>query len=132
MSDSEKTTKESVQAEVISEQNTNTHSTSEKAASAEDVEKNKTIAALAYLIFFLPLLISPDSKFGKFHANQALLLFLFGFGSQIILGMIPILGWILMPFALIGWFVLLAIGLINGFNGEMKRLPLIGKWNIIK
>ncbi len=28
---------------------------------AQDIEKNKVIAALAYLIFFLPLLAAPDS-----------------------------------------------------------------------
>ncbi len=37
--------------------------------SAEDIEKNKTMAGLAYLIFFLPLIASPDSAFAKFHAN---------------------------------------------------------------
>ncbi|NLA78908.1 MAG: hypothetical protein GX845_05135, partial [Erysipelothrix sp.] len=38
----------------------------------EDIEKNKTMAGLAYLIFFLPLVAAPESKFGKFHANQGL------------------------------------------------------------
>ena len=46
-----------------------------------DIEKNKTMAGLAYLIFFLPLLACPDSKYGRYHANQALLLFILGLGK---------------------------------------------------
>lgn len=37
---------------------------------AEDIEKNKVLSAVAYLLFFIPLLAAPDSKYGKFHANQ--------------------------------------------------------------
>jgi len=36
---------------------------------AEDIEKNKTMAGLSYFIFFLPLIACPDSKYAKFHAN---------------------------------------------------------------
>lgn len=98
----------------------------------EDIEKNKTMAGLAYFIFFLPLIAAPDSKFAKFHANQGLLLLILGIGGNIILGMIPILGWLLMlPF---GIFVLVLgiMGLMNGFGGKAKELPLIGKFRIIK
>ena len=35
-----------------------------------DIDNNKTIAGLAYFIFFLPLLVSPQSKFARFHANH--------------------------------------------------------------
>lgn len=98
----------------------------------EDIEKNKTMAGLAYFIFFLPLIAAPDSKFAKFHANQGLLLLILGVGGNLILGMIPILGWLLMvPF---GIFVLVlgVMGLMNGFGGKAKELPLIGKFRIIK
>lgn len=98
----------------------------------EDIEKNKTMAGLAYFIFFLPLIAAPESKFAKFHANQGLLLLILGIGGNIILGMIPILGWLLMlPF---GVFVLVlgVMGLMNGFGGKVKELPLIGKFRIIK
>ena len=98
----------------------------------EDIEKNKTMAGLAYLIFFLPLVAAPESKFGKFHANQGLLLLILGIGGNIILIIIPILGWLLIvPFSL---FVLVlgVMGLINGFGGKVKELPLIGKFRIIK
>ncbi|HZJ82808.1 MAG TPA: hypothetical protein VFD57_03260 [Clostridia bacterium] len=98
----------------------------------EDIEKNKTMAGLAYLIFFLPLISCPDSKFAKFHANQGLLLLLFGIGGSVVLGMIPIIGWLLLPFYPIVILVFGIIGLMNGFGGKAKGLPLIGKISILK
>jgi uncharacterized membrane protein len=97
-----------------------------------DIEKNKTMAGLAYLIFFLPLIVCPDSKYGKFHANQGLLLFIAAVAGNIVLGIIPIIGWILMPIYGLGILVFAIMGLINGLGGKAKRLPIIGKFNIIK
>lgn len=97
-----------------------------------DIEKNKTIAGLAYIIFFLPLIACPDSPFGRFHANQALLLWILGAGGSIILTIIPIIGWIILPLFGIFVFVLAIMGLINGLNGKAKELPLIGKFRLIK
>lgn len=97
-----------------------------------DIDQNKTMAGLAYIIFFLPLLVCPDSQFGRFHANQGLLLLLLGFVGSFILSIIPIIGWILLPFFGIGVLVLVVMGLINGFNGKVKELPLIGHFRLIK
>ncbi len=97
-----------------------------------DIEKNKTMAGLAYLIFFLPLVACPESKFAKFHANQALVLLIVAIAGNIILGIIPILGWILLPFFGIAVFIIAIMGLINGFGGKAKELPIIGKYRIIK
>lgn len=98
----------------------------------EDIEKNKTMAGLAYIIFFLPLLAAPESKFARFHANQGLLLLILGIAGNTILAMIPIIGWLLLiPFGILV-LALGIMGLINGFGGKTKRLPLIGKIEIIK
>ena len=99
---------------------------------AEDIEENKTIAGLAYLIFFLPLIATPDSKFAKFHANQGLILFILAVAGNIILGMIPFIGLLLIPIFTLFILVLVIIGLMNGLNGKSKELPLIGKFRIIK
>ncbi len=103
-----------------------------KVFTTEDIEKNKTVAALAYLIFFLPLIVCPESKYGRFHANQGLLLAIVGFAGGFILSMIPILGWILLPFFYIALAVFFVIGLMNGFKGIAKPLPIFGKFEIIK
>ena len=99
---------------------------------AEDIEKNKVISALAYIIFFLPLIVCADSPFGKFHANQGLLLLITGVGGSIILSFIPIIGWILLPLLSLAIFILAILGLINTINGKAKELPVIGKYRIIK
>ena len=96
------------------------------------IEKGKTMAGLSYLLFFLPLVVCPESKYARFHANQALLLLIAAIGGNVILGIIPVIGWILMPIFGIGVLVLGIMGLINGLGGKAKRLPLIGRFTILK
>lgn len=97
-----------------------------------DIEKNKTIAGLAYLIFFLPLILCPDSRFARYHANQSLMLFIVSVAGTIILSIIPILGWLLLPFYSIAIFIFFIMGLINGLGGKAKELPIIGKFRLLK
>ena len=98
----------------------------------EDIEKNKTMAGLSYLLFFLPLITFPESGYAKFHANQSLILLIVGIAGNVILGIIPVIGWMLMPFFGVGVLILGIMGLVNGFGGKAKRLPLIGKFDILK
>jgi uncharacterized membrane protein len=98
----------------------------------EDIEKNKTMAGLSYFLFFLPLIVCPESGYAKFHANQSLLLLITGVAGNVILGIIPVIGWMLMPIFGIGILILGIMGLINGFGGKAKPLPLIGKFTILK
>ena len=89
--------------------------------------KNTTMAAIAYLLFFVPLLTdAKDDPFVKFHVKQGLLLLILGIFTSII-GSIPIIG-------LIGWllglgiFVLWVIGIMNALNGNMTPVPLVGQY----
>ena len=107
----------------------------------DDIAQNKTWGGLAYILFFLPLVGVPNSRYGRFHANQGLLfmilwiivavivrillwIFLFS-GLFFIQEIISAVLWIFV--AIIG-----VIGLINGFTGKAKELPFIGKYRIIK
>lgn len=99
---------------------------------AEDIEKNKVISALAYIIFFLPLIACPDSSYGKFHANQALLLLIAGIAGNIIFSIIPFVGGILLPIYSLVVFILGVLGLVNAVNGKAQPLPIIGQYTIIK
>lgn len=99
--------------------------------SKDDIEKNKVVAGLAYLIFFLPLIACPDSAFGRFHANQGLLLLIASVGLGIALGILPFL-WVIGWIFYIGIFVFAIMGLVNGLNGKAKELPLIGKYRILR
>lgn len=59
-------------------------------------------------------------------------IFIVGIVGNVILGIIPVIGWMLMPIFGLGILVLGIMGLINGFGGKAKELPLIGKFTILK
>lgn len=116
---------------------------SEKTFDPTDIEQNKTMAGLAYILFFLPLVACKDSQYGRFHANQGLLLLILSVVGSIALSVISNilisftwhLYWItsLLHSAFGVLILVLAImGLINGFNGKAKKLPIIGDIQIIK
>jgi uncharacterized membrane protein len=110
----------------------------ENAFTNEDIEKNKVMALLAYILFFIPLLAAKDSPFAKFHANQGLILFLTNLGIwiiSVILDFIPVIGFIIGIVAMlahIGVVILAVIGILNAVNGKSERLPLIGNYDLIK
>ena len=97
----------------------------------DDIEKNKVMGLLAYILFFIPLLAAKDSPFARYHANQGLVLCLAAILSAVI-RIIPILGWIIAPILSIVITVLAVIGIINALNGKAKELPMIGKFKILK
>jgi len=71
-------------------------------ADALDIEHNKIFAVLAYIgiLFLVPLLAAPQSRFARYHTNQGIVLFLsililwFGLG---VLAAIPFVNIILIP-----------------------------------
>ena len=106
-----------------------------------DAQANKLAAVLAYLgiLVVVTLIIAPDSKFARYHANQGICLLIIGavysIASKIIMGIfkfIPIIGALIsMVLGLVGlvFFVLMILGIVNAVNGEMKPLPIIGKYH---
>ena len=98
---------------------------------AADIEKNKIMAVLAYIIFLIPLLAAKDSRFARFHTNQGLVLFISAIIFSIV-AVIPIIGWIIAPIIGLLITVLAIIGIINALNGRTKELPIIGKFKILK
>ena len=109
----------------------------------DDIKQNKTMAGLAYILFFLPLIVCKDSRFGRFHANQGLLLLILSVAGYIVISVLTtvlatitwrLFGFISLLYSLYGFFILaLAVyGLVNGLNGKVKELPLIGKYRIIR
>ncbi len=105
-----------------------------------DIEDNKIWSGLAYLgggiLFFLPLIVHQGSPFGKYHANQALIFLIFGIIAGVlsgIVGFIPVVGKIIAWVIRVICFVLMVVGLINGFQGKAKSLPVIGElFSLIK
>jgi uncharacterized membrane protein len=97
-----------------------------------DVEKNKVMGILAYILFLIPLLAAKESKFAMYHANQGLVLFLTVIAVNIVGSIIPIIGWfLLLPLGNLAVLILAIIGIINAAKGETKQLPLIGKLKLL-
>lgn len=98
----------------------------------QDIQDNKIWAALSYvgILFILPLIVnSGKSRYGKYHANQGLILFLTDIVAGIasaILQLIPVVGDILSALLSLCLLALMIIGIVNAVNGKAKQLPLIG------
>ena len=105
-----------------------------------DEKNDRTIAALSYLIFFLPLVATPNSKFGRYHANQSLILLLAYIVIQvavsIISNILPFISFIfsiILGFASIAYLVFAVMGILNASKGQKTPLPFIGTlFTIIK
>lgn len=102
-----------------------------------NAEKNKAMAIIGYIIpilFFIPLVTdAKNSPFAKFHANQQLNVLLAAIAVNIVGSIIPFIGWfIILPIGSIILIVLAIMGIINAVKGEMKKLPLIGGFELIK
>ncbi len=110
-----------------------------------DIEKNKSVAALAYLgfLFFLPLVTDSESRFGRFHANQGLILLLasvVGYIAVAILSFIlTLISWVLGFISTLLYLalsvvlvILLVKGIMGASSGKAERLPVIGKFNLLK
>ena len=98
-----------------------------------EIKQNTTMAVIAYILFFIPLLTGDAKKdeFVKFHTKQGLVLFII----SIIVNTIQMF----MPYSLywsFGWifnlvnlaiFILFIIGISNALKGKKEQLPVIGK-----
>ena len=86
--------------------------------------------ALCYILFFVTGIIfyvlEKDNKFVKFHAMQAILVFLPAWIIVILLGWIPILGWIIAGLIALLTVILWLILMLKAYNGEKFKLPIVG------
>lgn len=110
----------------------------------KDAQDNKIMGILAYLgiLVLVPILAAKESPFARFHANQGLLLFIAAFACSTVMWIITFILVIISPslalistilsLALLAIPVLAIIGIINAAKGEMKELPIIGKYRILK
>ena len=98
-----------------------------------DIEANKVMAFLGYILFLIPMLAAKESRFAQFHANQGLILLLAGIIVGTAGSIIPVLGWFLiLPIGCVAVAILGIIGILNALGGKAKDLPLIGKYRLLK
>ena len=87
-------------------------------------------AALTYLLCFITgivfLVVEKDSKFVRFHAMQSTVTFGGLFVLNMVLGFIPLIGWLigllLVPVTFILWLILI----FKAYQGEKFKLPIVG------
>ena len=95
----------------------------------KDIKENRIIAAIGYifLLCLIPLFQKRKSEFAQFHGKQGLMLVICWFILWFI-GVIPILGWIILPLGTIVLTVLSFIGIIRAYSGEYWELPYLSKY----
>ena len=113
------------------------------AGEQKDAADNKVMAILAYIIVLIPIFAAKGSPFARYHANQGLILllaaiaygivysilstllfFISGSLALVVTSVLGFVAWVFLVFAV--------IGIINACKGEMKPLPLIGDFRILK
>ena len=110
----------------------------------EDIEKNSAYAVLGYfgILVLIPIIFAPNSKYARFHANQAVILFIMNTVYLLVaagvIALLALAGKVAaiiagLIFALLSLviFVMWAKGLSNAASGRAKKLPLIGEYEII-
>ena len=93
--------------------------------SATDIQQGKAMAGISYFTvigFLLAMITSRDNRYVMYHAQQSLLVVIVYF-----IRYIPFTPGILDLLTGLFAFVLFIIGIINGFGGKVKPLPLIGE-----
>ena len=88
---------------------------------------------VAYLtwIGLLVAFLAGDKEGAKFHLNQALVLLIANL-ILLVLGRIPVIGWLISLVGGIFLFVCWIMGLIYACQDQEKEVPLIGQIKILK
>lgn len=109
----------------------------------KDIRENKIPAGFGYFgfpCFLIPMLMK-HSKFARFHANQAIISFIFNAIGVIVLWVgelfvltTPAIGFLFVIVALIFelcLFIFVIINIVSAFKGKARRIPIIGKITIL-
>jgi uncharacterized membrane protein len=101
-----------------------------------EVEEGRSIAILSYALligmlpyFFLPL-VWRNNEFALYHAKQCHAIWISLLVLLVIAAplMLICVGFIIAPVAIIGALILCIMGIMNALKGEIKPLPIVGKW----
>jgi uncharacterized membrane protein len=89
--------------------------------------------AIAYVtiipaIIFLAMEPYNHSSFVRFHSWQSIFLGVAAIALNLILGIIPIIGWLLMVPVGLGFLILWLVAIVKASKGERFKIPLIGNF----
>lgn len=104
----------------------------------EDLQQNRTMAALGYIVFFLPLIKCGKSKVGRYCANQGLILLVLMVLVRVlfnIFGAVPFIGWLFELAGGLACFALFCLGLVCFVlmmtDGKVTELPYVGGFKLL-
>ncbi|MBP1932162.1 DUF4870 domain-containing protein [Ammoniphilus resinae] len=112
----------------MNQQEVNDPKQKEKSSTGMDVN---LAGVLSYLLGIITgiifLVLEKESRFVKFHAMQSILVSVFLILLNIVLGFIPIIGWLIgllvAPMSLILWIYLM----LQAYKGRWYKLPVLGE-----
>jgi len=81
---------------------------------------------LGWITGIIFLLLEKDNRFVRFHAIQSIVVFGAFMVIEIILGFIPVIGWILTSLLGILAFILWIVLMVQAYGGKMYKLPIAG------
>ena len=109
---------------------------------ADDMRQNAIPAALGYLLFPVPLFVCPGSRFGRFCANQGLILALCYLACIVafwllglIAGWIPLVGWLIRLAGRLAKAAVVLTGIyfaVMAWQGKPMRFPVVGDYELIR
>ena len=87
--------------------------------------------ALAYITFIpaiIFLIVEPFNKnsYVRFHSWQSIFLGIAAFAVNVVLTVVPVLGWVLVPFVNLAFLIIWIFVLLKALNGLRYKLPFIG------
>lgn len=98
----------------------------------QEIQSYKVVAVLSYIIpilFFLPVVMNPNSTYCKHNSNQSLCWFItcviLGILTAII-GLIPVLGWIINILVDVAILVIAILYAAFAFQGNAVKVPVLG------
>jgi len=101
------------------------------AKSGTGLPKN-TAAALSYVLGLISgivfLTLERKDSYVRFHATQSVALSIAWLGGWIVLTIIPVIGWILLPFWGLLMFVFWLVAIVKAWQGERFLIPVIGAY----
>lgn len=96
----------------------------------ESAMSKNTAAALAYVLGLITgivfLALRGKEEYVRFHAVQSIGLSVIWIAGWLFLTVIPVLGWILMPFWGLAMFALWLVSIVKAYQGEKFELPIVG------
>jgi len=89
-----------------------------------------TLAYVTIIPAIIFLVAEPYNKnsFVRFHSWQSIFLGIAMFAADIVLSFIPVVGWLLIPFVMLGFLIVWIICMMKAYKGERFKLPVIGNF----